>query len=73
MPPRHFNDAKHWRDRAAEMRALAEGYADKKAAEIMCRLADDYDRLADRAGDRVRDDDTKAASATRRAQPSKPV
>jgi hypothetical protein len=49
MPPLSFNDSKHWRDRAAEMRVLADGYRDEEAASIMCRLADDYDKLADRA------------------------
>jgi hypothetical protein len=57
MPPRHLNDAKHWHDRAAKMRLLADGYADKKAAGIMHHLADDYDKLGDRAADRARRDD----------------
>jgi hypothetical protein len=38
-----INDPKHWRDRAVEMRALAEGMND------MIRLAEDYENLADRA------------------------
>lgn len=54
MPQRSFNDAKHWRDRAAEMRAVADGYTDNEAASIMNRLADDYDKMADRADDRDR-------------------
>jgi hypothetical protein len=63
MPPPRFNDAKHWRDRADEMRALAAGYADKEAARIMKRLADDYDRLADRAQRRSESDLDRLPSA----------
>jgi hypothetical protein len=47
------NDPKHWRDRAAEMRALAEAMKDTDTIAIMHRLADDYDRLADRAAIRA--------------------
>jgi hypothetical protein len=43
------NDPKHWRDRAAAMRALAHTMKDAEAIKIMNRLADDYDKLADRA------------------------
>ena len=49
MPASHVNDSKHWRDRAAQMRALSEMMKDIDAATIMLRLADDYDMLADRA------------------------
>jgi len=42
-------DPKRWRDRAAEMRALADTMKNPKAASIMLHLAEDYDRLADRA------------------------
>jgi hypothetical protein len=45
---RDLNDSKYWRDRATEMRALAEAMKDPEAARIM-RLADDYNKLADRA------------------------
>jgi hypothetical protein len=55
MTVRSFDDSKYWRDRAAEMRALAIGYIDHEAAGIMGRLADDYDKLADRAEARARD------------------
>jgi hypothetical protein len=43
----HVNDAKHWRDRAAEMRILSTMM--QEIETIMVRLADDYDKLADRA------------------------
>jgi len=46
MPASHVNDSKHWRDRAAQMRALSEMMKDIDAATIMLRLADDYDMLA---------------------------
>jgi hypothetical protein len=51
--PQHLNDAKHWRDRAKEMRRIADGYSNSGAARIMYRLADDYDKLADRADRRT--------------------
>ena len=47
--PNRLNDAQHWRDRATEMRALAATNSDVEAARIMYRLADDYDKLAERA------------------------
>ena len=40
---RAFNDAQHWRDRATEMRALADTTKDVDAAARMLRLADDYE------------------------------
>jgi hypothetical protein len=44
-----LNDAKHWRDRAAEMRVLSAEMKDAEAQTIVARLANDYDKLADRA------------------------
>ena len=50
MPkPDPIHDPKHWMDRATEMRALSQSMADVEARAIMLRLADDYDKLADRA------------------------
>jgi hypothetical protein len=49
MALNHVNDSKHWRDRAAQMRALAETMKDAETVKIMQRLAADYDKLADRA------------------------
>jgi hypothetical protein len=45
--PASYNDAKHRRHRAAEMRALSANMKDMEAAEMM--LPDDYDKFADRA------------------------
>jgi hypothetical protein len=45
----HVNDAKHWRDRAAEMRVLATTMKEIDTQAIMTRLAEDHDKLADRA------------------------
>jgi hypothetical protein len=44
-----LNDAKHWRDRAAEMRVLSADMKDFEARTLMLKLANDYDKLADRA------------------------
>jgi hypothetical protein len=52
----HLNDVKHWRDRAVEMRVLADGMKDADVRSIMDRLALDYDKLADRAEDRAKHD-----------------
>ena len=53
MPSGFVNDPQHWRDRAAEMRVLAVSASDMNTMAIMLRLADDYDRLADRAAMRA--------------------
>jgi hypothetical protein len=43
------NDVEHWRKRGEEARKLAKGIGDAEAREIMMRIADEYDRLAERA------------------------
>jgi len=48
-----LNDAKHWRDRAAEMRVLSIEMKDFEARTLMLKLANDYEKLADRAEDRA--------------------
>jgi hypothetical protein len=50
MPrPDPINDPQHWRDRAGEMRALADCMSKPETTAIMAKLAEDYDKLADRA------------------------
>jgi hypothetical protein len=49
MTQSRVNDSKHWRDHAAQIRALSDKMSDSDAVAAMLRLADDYDILADRA------------------------
>jgi hypothetical protein len=49
MPTRDTGDPKHWRERAAQMRALAITMKDPEVVILMNDLAADYDKLADRA------------------------
>ena len=46
---RVVNDSKDLRERAAEMRASSKELKDNNTATVILRLADLYDRLADRA------------------------
>jgi hypothetical protein len=48
-----MNDVRHWRDRAAEMRALSETMNEIDTQAVIRKLADDYDKLADRAAKRA--------------------
>jgi len=42
------NNPQYWRDRAIEMRALAGECNDAEKKAIMLRLANDFDKLAER-------------------------
>ena len=53
MPIQTYGDPKHWYDRAAEMRVLADEVANVEARRMMNKLADEYDRLGDRTADRL--------------------
>jgi hypothetical protein len=68
---RGLNDAKHWRDRAAEMRVLAAEMQNTRTAMLMNDLAHDYDKLADRAEERAKTDE-QAASPLREHIPAHP-
>jgi hypothetical protein len=46
---------KHWHDRAAEARAIADKLDDPQSKETMLRTAMDYERLAQRAVERAKD------------------
>jgi hypothetical protein len=48
----HLYDSRHWRDKAAEMRILSTMMDHIETQAIMVRLADDYDKLADRTEQR---------------------
>jgi predicted Rossmann-fold nucleotide-binding protein len=52
-PPTLMDDPKHWRARAEEIRTLAEDMNDLESRRTMLRIADDYEKLAKRAEQRV--------------------
>jgi uncharacterized membrane protein len=56
------NNSKHWRDRAAEMRILSTMMEHIETQDIMVRLADDYDKLAERAEQRAKMDVLRSAT-----------
>ena len=49
MPAQDIYDPRRWRSRAKEMRVLAEGLYNTKTRRIVTRLADGWDKMADRA------------------------
>ena len=45
----HLDDAKYWRKRAKEIRALAEQVSSFTARSDILNIAEDYEQLAERA------------------------
>ena len=54
VPASFINDPEHWRQKAEEMRTLADGISDEEARATMLKIAEDYERLAKRAEKRAR-------------------
>jgi hypothetical protein len=50
----HFADPTYWRDRAEELRVVAEHLKAPDAKAMILRCAVDYDVLAERAEERLR-------------------
>lgn len=56
MPNQSQKEPKHWRNRAAEMRMLAEEMDDAETKTAMLKLASEYEKLAARAEMRPNDE-----------------
>jgi len=47
-----INDFKHWRERAAKLRLVAESLPDPHSRASLLAIAEDYEKLASRAEER---------------------
>ena len=54
VPQSFINDPKHWRERAEEARVHAEQMNDPESKKAVLRIAEDYEKLAKRAEQRIR-------------------
>jgi hypothetical protein len=52
--PLVYNDPVHWRARAVEARALADRMQDDDGRDGMLVIAEQYELIAERAGERLR-------------------
>jgi hypothetical protein len=72
--PRHLaDDPHHWRERGEEIRVLGEAMQDSKTRTIMLRIASDYEKLVERAEQRLKSTtpyDTDETLRFRRSDPS---
>jgi hypothetical protein len=50
-----FENPEHWRSRAEKTRVLAEEMNDAVVKAMLLRVADNYERLADHAEQRIQD------------------
>jgi hypothetical protein len=71
MPSKVTFDAEHWRSRAEEARVLAELMGDPVAKGAMLELADQYERLAQRAEERLELEKRPPAPSSKRAPAAK--
>jgi hypothetical protein len=71
MPSKLTFDAEHWRSRAEEARVLAELMGDPVAKGTMLEIADQYERLAQRAEERVELEKRPTAPSIKRAPAAK--
>ena len=62
MPSHVFDDPKHWLQRAEQARALAEQMSDAASREMMLGIVKDYERLAEQAEQRAREERKKKES-----------
>jgi hypothetical protein len=69
-PSYPFENAKHWRLRAAAMRTLAAEAIDSTVRVMMLRIAADYDRLAESADDHAAHDSIMFRTAEVRTESS---
>ena len=53
--PKLIDDPGHWRARAEEARVLAEQMDDPEAKQTMLRIAESYERLSERAAERLKE------------------
>jgi hypothetical protein len=57
--PSIIHDPQHWRDRAVQARTMADLMNDPQSKEMMLGIAKDYERLAERAEQRLKDKGSK--------------
>src|SRR5262249_12456262 len=60
-----INDPKHWRERAQEARVHPEQITDPESKKAMLRIAEDYEKLAKRAEERLRNSEEALRISTR--------